>query len=164
MRDRAFGPKRVMHLCRAVSAMAAGLSLSLPSDVMVTEPERFHRIQMAVTRKTWAEQGIVVNPDERISMHQTSRAVTCEAAWQLGSEHEAGSLQPDPREVLVERIKDIRVLETGWTGGRSVWPEGASCRFRARARRGRFRPMWWRGLSCGLTDPGQGWGQTGRLR
>lgn len=131
MRDRVFGPERVQHLCRAASVKAAGLSLSLHSDFMVTDPDPLHMIQMAVTRKTWAEPGFVLNPAERISVEEAIRAVTWEAAWQLGSEHEVGSLEPgkladlvileaDPRKVPVEAIRDIRVLET-WMDGRQVW-------------------------------------------
>lgn len=131
MRDRVFGPDRVQHLCRAASVKSAGLSLSLHSDFMVTDPDPLHMIQMAVTRTTWAEPGFVLNPAERISVEDAIRAVTWEAAWQLGSEHEVGSLEPgkladlvileaDPRKVPVHGIKDIRVLET-WMDGRRVW-------------------------------------------
>lgn len=131
MRDRVFGPERVMHLCRAASVKAAGLSLSLHSDFMVTDPDPLHMIQMAVTRQTWAEPDFVLNAAERISVEQAIRAVTWEAAWQLGSEHEVGSLEAgkladlvileaDPRKVPAETIKDIRVLET-WMDGRRVW-------------------------------------------
>lgn len=131
MRDRVFGPDRVQHLCRAASAAGAGLSLSLHSDFMVTDPDPLGMIQMAVTRKTWAEPDFVLNPAERLSVDQAIRAVTIEAAWQLGSEHEVGSLEPgkladlvildsDPRQVDPDRIRDIRVLET-WMDGRQVW-------------------------------------------
>lgn len=131
MRDQVFGPERVMHLCRAASVKEAGLSLSLHSDFMVTDPDPLQMIQMAVTRQTWAEPGFVLNPAERISVEQAIRAVTWDAAWQLGSDHEVGSLEAgkladlviletDPRQVPVEAIKDIRVLET-WMDGRQVW-------------------------------------------
>lgn len=131
MRDRVFGPDRVMHLCRAASVKSAGLSLSLHSDFMVTDPDPLHMIQMAVTRETWAEPGFVLNPSERISVDEAIAAVTREAAWQLGSDHEVGSLEAgkladlvileaDPRRVPVAKIKEIRVLET-WMDGRQVW-------------------------------------------
>ena len=62
---------------------------------------------------------------------QAIRAVTAEAAWQLRSEHEIGSLEAgkladfvilnkDPRRVDPERIKDIAVLET-WMDGQQVF-------------------------------------------
>ena len=58
-------------------------------------------------------------------------AVTSEAAWQLFSEHEVGSLEAgkladfvildkDPRNVEVDKIKDINVLET-WMDGAKIF-------------------------------------------
>jgi len=86
---------------------------------------------MAVTRRTWKEPDFVLAPQERVSVESAIRAVTSEAAWQLRSEHEIGSLEAgkladfvileqDPRRVDPERIKDIRVLET-WMDGRQVF-------------------------------------------
>jgi hypothetical protein len=131
MRDQVFGPERVMHLGRCRSVEAAGIGFSLHSDFMVTDPDPLHMIEMAVTRKTWAEPDFVLNPAERISVESAIRAITSEAAWQLFSEHEIGSLEvgkladlvileQDPREVNPESIKNIRVIET-WMDGRKVY-------------------------------------------
>jgi predicted amidohydrolase YtcJ len=131
MRDRVFGPERVRHLGRARSVEAAGVGFSLHSDVTVTEPDPLHMIEMAVTRATWREPGFVLNPGERITVEAAIRAMTSEAAWQLLSEHEIGSLEPgkladfvvlerDPRRVAPDTIKGIRVLET-WMDGRRVY-------------------------------------------
>ena len=57
--------------------------------------------------------------------------MTSEAAWQLYSEHEIGSLEPgkladlvildkDPRKVDPDAIKDIEVLET-WMDGKRMY-------------------------------------------
>ncbi len=57
--------------------------------------------------------------------------MTCEAAWQLFSDHEVGSLEPgkladivileqDPRDVRQDEIKNIKILET-WMDGRKVF-------------------------------------------
>jgi predicted amidohydrolase YtcJ len=86
---------------------------------------------MAVTRRTWQEPQFVLAPGERVSVASAIRAVTAEAAWQLRSEHEVGSLEKgkladfvildkDPRRVDPERIKDIAVLET-WMDGEQVF-------------------------------------------
>lgn len=131
MRDQVFGPERVMHLGRCRSVEEAGIGFSLHSDFMVTDPDPLHMIEMAVTRKTWAEPDFVLNPAERISVESAIRAITSEAAWQLFSEHEIGSLEvgkladlvileQDPREVNPESIKNIRVIET-WMDGRKVY-------------------------------------------
>lgn len=131
MRDRVFGPERVLHLGRLNSAASAGVSISLHSDFTVTDPDPLHMIEMAVTRRTWKEPDTILNPAERISVEAAIRAMTSEAAWQLFSEHEVGSLEPgklanmvildrDPRKVPVETIKSIKVLET-WMDGRKVY-------------------------------------------
>lgn len=131
MRDQVFGQARVQRLVRARSVERAGIDFSLHSDFMVTDPNPLHMMQMAVTRRTWKEPDFVLAPGERISVESAIRAVTSEAAWQLRSEHEVGSLEPgkladfvildaDPRRVDPERIKDIAVLET-WMDGRQVF-------------------------------------------
>lgn len=131
MRDRVFGPARVNHLGRCRSVEQAGVGFTLHSDFMVTDPDPLHMIEMAVTRRTWKEPDFVLNPAERISVESAIRAVTSEAAWQLFSEHEIGSLEPgkladlvildeDPRKVPVDAIRRIRVLET-WMDGTRVY-------------------------------------------
>ena len=88
-------------------------------------------IQMAVTRRTWKEPDFILNPTERISVESAIRALTSEAAWQLFSEHEIGSLEvakladlvileQDPRRVDPDSIRSIRVLET-WMDGERVY-------------------------------------------
>jgi len=131
MRDKVFGSQRVQRLVRARSVEKAGVGYSLHSDFMVTDPNPLHMIQMAVTRRTWQEPQFVLAPGERVSVESAIRAVTAEAAWQLRSEHEIGSLEAgkladfvildkDPRRVDPERIKDIAVLET-WMDGKQVF-------------------------------------------
>lgn len=131
MRDSVFGMPRVQRLVRARSVEKAGIGYSLHSDFMVTDPNPLHMIQMAVTRRTWAEPDFVLAPAERVSVESAIRAVTAEAAWQVGSEHEIGSLESgkladfvildrDPRRVDPERIREIAVLET-WMNGRQVY-------------------------------------------
>lgn len=131
LRDKVFGSHRVQRLVRARSVEKAGIGYSLHSDFMVTDPNPLHMIQMAVTRRTWQEPQFVLAPGERVSVESAIRAVTAEAAWQLRSEHEIGSLEAgkladfvildqDPRRVDPERIKDIAVIET-WMDGQQVF-------------------------------------------
>ena len=98
---------------------------------MVTDPDPLHMIEMAVTRRTWKEPDYVLAPKETISVEAAIRAMTSEAAWQLFSDHEVGSLEPgkladmvileqDPRDVRPDEIKNIQVLET-WMDGRQVY-------------------------------------------
>ncbi|WP_101341840.1 amidohydrolase [Cereibacter azotoformans] len=131
MRDRVFGPERVNNLDRCRSVEEAGVGFTLHSDFTVTEPDPLHMIQMAVTRRTWKEPDFVLNPGERISVESAIRAMTSEAAWQLFSDHEVGSLEvgkmadlvileQDPRRVDPDTIRNIRVLET-WMNGDQVF-------------------------------------------
>lgn len=131
MRDEVFGEQKAQLLDRCRSAQEAGVGFTLHSDFLVTDPNPLHMIEMAVTRKTWKEPDYVLAPDERISVESAIRALTSEAAWQLFSEHEVGSLEAgkladfvvlekDPRKVDPDMIKDIRVVET-WMDGRQVY-------------------------------------------
>lgn len=131
MRDEVFGENKAMLLDRCASAEKAGVGFTLHSDFMVTDPVPLHMIEMAVTRTTWKEPDYVLAPEEKISVESAVRAVTSEAAWQLYSEHEVGSLEAgkladlvildnDPRKVEPDAIKDIKVLET-WMDGTQVY-------------------------------------------
>lgn len=131
MRDDVFGEEKAQLLDRCKSVEDAGVGFTLHSDFMVTDPVPLHMIEMAVTRRTWKEPDYVLAPQERISVESAIRAVTSEAAWQLFSEHEVGSLEvgkyadmvildADPRTVEPDMIKSIKVLET-WMGGNKVY-------------------------------------------
>lgn len=131
MRDTVFGEEKAQLLDRCRSAEEAGVGFTLHSDFMVTDPNPLHMIEMAVTRKTWKEPDYVLAPQETISVESAIRAMTSEAAWQLFSDHEVGSLEPgkfadmvilekDPRDVAQDSIKDIKILET-WMDGRQVY-------------------------------------------
>jgi predicted amidohydrolase YtcJ len=131
MRDEVFGEKKAQLLDRCRSLEKAGIGFTLHSDFMVTDPAPLHMIEMAVTRRTWKEPEYVLAPDETISVESAIRALTSEAAWQLFSDHEIGSLEAgkladlvilekDPRKVKPDTIKDIKVLET-WMDGKQVY-------------------------------------------
>ena len=131
MRDDVFGEDKAQLLDRCKSVEDAGVGFTLHSDFMVTDPVPLHMIEMAVTRKTWKEPDYVLAPQERISVETAIRAVTSEAAWQLFSDHEVGTLEPgkfadmvildqDPRSVDPDALKEIKVLET-WMDGRQVY-------------------------------------------
>jgi predicted amidohydrolase YtcJ len=98
---------------------------------MVTDPDPLHMIEMAVTRHTWQQPDLVMNPDECVSVESAIRALTFEAAWQVFSEHEIGGLEvrkmadlvildQDPRKMDADSIKSIRAMET-WMDGQSVF-------------------------------------------
>ena len=129
-RDEIFGEEKAELLDRARSCEQAGVGYTLHSDFMVTDPEPLQMIQTAVTRRTKQEPDYALAPWEAVTVESAIRALTSEAAWQLHSEHEVGSLEAgkfadfvvlaqDPRRVTPSRIRDIAVLET-WFAGRRV--------------------------------------------
>jgi predicted amidohydrolase YtcJ len=131
MRDVIFGEAKAKLLDRTRSCEKAGIRYTVHSDFFVTDPDPLHMIEMAVTRKTWKEPDYVLAPNERVSVESAIRALTSEAAWQLSSEHEIGSLETgkladmvilekDPRKVDPDTIKDIKVSET-WMDGRQTY-------------------------------------------
>jgi len=131
MRDEVFGEQKAKLLDRCQSLERAGVGFTIHSDFMVTDPVPLHMVEMAVTRRTWKEPHYVLAPEERISVESAIRAMTSEAAWQLFSEHEIGSLEvgkladlvileDDPRKVAPDTIKEIKVLET-WMDGKLVY-------------------------------------------
>lgn len=131
MRDEVFGEEKARKLDRCRSVEKAGIRYTLHSDYFVTEPDPLHMIEMAVTRSTWKEPDYVLAPEECVSVESAIRAVTAEAAWMMGSEHEVGSIETgkladfvildaDPRKVAKNQIKNIKVLET-WIDGTRVF-------------------------------------------
>ena len=131
MRDEVFGEEKAQLLDRCKSVEDAGVGFTLHSDFMVTDPNPLHMVEMAVTRRTWKEPDYVLAPQERVSVESALRAVTSEAAWQLFSDHEIGSLEvgkfadmvildADPRAVPVDEIKSVTVEET-WMNGARVY-------------------------------------------
>ncbi|GAA3686949.1 hypothetical protein GCM10023081_25330 [Arthrobacter ginkgonis] len=73
---------------------------------------------------------IPLGPEFRVGIEAAIRAQTIDAAWQLFSDHEVGSLEPgkladlvvldsDPLQLSPEKVGSIAVLET-WLGGRRV--------------------------------------------
>lgn len=130
-RDEIFGEEKAELLDRARSCEAAGVGFTLHSDFMVTDPNPLQMIEIAVTRRTQKEPDYALAPWESITVESAIRAVTSEAAWQLNSDHEVGSLEPgkladfvildsDPRRVTPAQISEIAVLET-WMDGHPVY-------------------------------------------
>ncbi len=127
MRDHVFGEAKASLLDRCASVEAAGVGYTVHSDFFVTDPDPLNLVQTAITRKTWREPDYALAPHEGASVEMALRAITSEAAWQLGSEDEIGSLEAgkyadfvildrSPLEVPAHALRDLRVLET-WKGG-----------------------------------------------
>jgi len=113
----------------AQGAVEAGLAPTFHNDGMVTPLEPLRNMSVAMTRRS--RSGRVLDGARGVSIDTALRAHTIEAARQLRSEHEIGSLEPgkladlvvlgrDPRAVSPEELADVPVVST-WLAGREVF-------------------------------------------
>jgi len=120
-RDITVGPERAARMDACATAGREGVSYAIHSDTPVTPMGQLHTAWCAVNRIT--ASGQVLGPDERISVDEALRAVTLGAAYQLGLDHEIGSLEAgkladfavleeDPTTVDPSALKDIGVWGT----------------------------------------------------
>lgn len=127
--DALFGPERAAHYMPAGSAVNAGMITSLHADTPMTDPSALQLMQAATTRI--AGDGRCLGPDQRLSVEQALKAVTIDAAFQIGMENKLGSLTPEkhadlvildanPLDVDSDSLNNIRVLQT-WLAGQCVW-------------------------------------------
>jgi predicted amidohydrolase YtcJ len=100
---------------------------SLHADQPMYEANPLSLVSTAVNRST--EAGLVISPNQRISVWQALRAVTIDAAWQLHLEQKLGSIEKgkyadfvildkNPLKVTPQYISKIQVLETIVAGNR----------------------------------------------
>ncbi|GAA4823774.1 amidohydrolase [Tomitella cavernea] len=125
---REFFGERADAWVPAGAAEACGMRFSLHNDPPVTPESPLLNMQTAVDRTS--RGGTVLGAQYGVSVREAIRAQTIHAAWQLHSEHEAGSIEPgkladfvllsdDPTAVDPGALGAIRVLGT-WIGGRRV--------------------------------------------
>lgn len=123
--DGLFG-ERANDWANARAALDSGMRISFHNDAPVTPVEPLRNIQVAVTRRTRSGSK-VLGAANRVTLDEAIRAETIDAAWQLQSEHEAGSLEvgkyadlvvldADPYEVEPDAIGDIEVVATYLAG------------------------------------------------
>lgn len=112
----------------AGAAAAVGMRFSLHNDPPVTPESPLLNMQAAILRQ--APSGRVLGPEYTIGIRDAIKAQTIDAAWQLFSDHEVGSLEAgkladvvileaNPLEVPAEELGRIRIVET-WVDGRRV--------------------------------------------
>lgn len=112
----------------AGAAAEVGMRFSLHNDPPVTPESPLINMQAAILRQT--PSGKVLGPQYRIGIRDAIKAQTIDAAWQLFSDHEVGSLEAgkladvvvlaqNPLEVPANELGSIEILET-WIGGRRV--------------------------------------------
>lgn len=115
------GPERAAGMDACGTAQREGVRFSIHSDTPVTPLGHLHVAWCAVNRVT--ASGEVLGPEERITVPDALRAVTIDAAHQIGLDHLIGSieagkfadfavLEDDPFEVDPMALKDIGVWGT----------------------------------------------------
>ena len=127
---RSFGDERAMRISPLASAVELELPFTIHNDAPVVPPHILRLVEVAVGRKTRA--GVVLGEAERIGVEEALHAVTLGAAYQYFEEDRKGSISVgkqadlvvlgrDPREVPVDEISEIEVVET-IARGRTVHP------------------------------------------
>jgi predicted amidohydrolase YtcJ len=125
-RDQIFGPERAAFMDPAGACVKAGLPFTLHTDGPCSPPGPLALISGAVTRRCIIDNS-VVGPDQAVSLDEAFRAVTIDAARQLGQGDRLGSLEKgkeadftilenDPYKESPDEIAGIKVSET-WVAG-----------------------------------------------
>ena len=125
-RDQIFGPERAAFMDPAGACVKAGLAFTLHTDGPCSPPGPLALVSTAVTRRCIIDNS-VVGPDQAVSLDDAIRAVTIDAARQLGQSDRLGSLEAgkeadftilesDPYKISPDAVADIKVSET-WVAG-----------------------------------------------
>lgn len=123
--ETGLGAERAAHMVPLNSFAKTGMRIALHSDFTMAPAQPLLLAWAAATRIT--AQGNVAASEERLSLHQALRAITIDAAFQLGREREFGSLEvgkkadltvlmQDPYQVSLEALKDIPIWGTVFEG------------------------------------------------
>ena len=126
-RDQLFGPERAAFMDPAGACLKAGLPFTLHTDSPCSPPGPLRLVGTAVTRRCDFDNSII-GKDQAIPVAEALKAVTVNAARQIGMADRIGSLEvgkeadlvilgADPYKVDPDRIAGIPVSET-WVAGR----------------------------------------------
>ena len=129
-RDIFLGPERAARIDPAASAAALGLPFTTHLDTPVVPIDSMLQLWTPVARET--SSGQVLGEEERISVEQSLRAMTSDAAWQLRLEEQIGSIEPGKQADLVilsenpldydGNLRDIRIERTV-AGGVTIYEQ-----------------------------------------
>lgn len=128
-RDQLFGPQRTAFMDPAGACAKGGIPFTLHTDAPCSPPGPLRLVQTAVTRRCDID-GSVIGPDQTVTLEQALRAVTIDAARQIGLGDRIGSLETgkeadlvildtDPYRADPGQIMAIKVSET-WVAGTKV--------------------------------------------
>jgi predicted amidohydrolase YtcJ len=131
------GPARADAMVRLGSAVRAGASISLHSDMPMAPPDPFLLAWAAINRTT--ASGRVAASGQRIQRARALSAITLEAAHAIRLENEIGSIAPgkkadfvvleqDPLTIDTRRLKDIKIWGTVFEGQVAPLAKNAAAR------------------------------------
>ncbi len=120
-----FGHERASQIARLGTVARHGIPFALHTDFTMAPALPLTSAWVAVNRLS--ESGAVMAPEERLTIEQAMRAITVDAAYILGLEHEVGSiragkkadftvLEADPFETPPGDLKDIPIHGTVFEG------------------------------------------------
>lgn len=126
---QSFGQELASFISPVQAAIRQGLPYTLHNDSPIVPPDILRLVSITVNRLT--RSGVVLGPEQRVSVMEALYGVTLGAAYQYFEEAEKGSLTPgkradlvilarDPREVEPETLGDILIEET-FARGRSIF-------------------------------------------
>ncbi len=132
-RDDLFGPERAGRMDAAADCVRAGLPFTIHTDAPCSNVGTLQLIQTAVTR-VCSVDGSVVGANQAVSVDEAIKAVTINAAGQIGMHDRIGTLEKgkeadlvildsNPYKVDPHKIMSIGVTET-WVAGKRT--EGAT--------------------------------------
>ena len=98
-RDIFLGPERAARINPAASAVTLGLRFTTHLDTPIVPIDSMLQLWTPVARET--SSGQALGPEERVSVEQSLRAMTSDAAWQLRLEQQIGSIEPGKQADLV---------------------------------------------------------------
>lgn len=123
-RDIFLGPERAERISPLAEAEQLGLAFTLHADSPVVPFEPLQLVWNAVHRETAGGQ--LLGAEQAVSVERALRAVTVDAARQLGVAEEVGQLRPGMRADLVWLDRDPRVSIADWKAIQvhGVWVDG----------------------------------------
>ena len=119
------GPERASFISPMASARAAGLRMTNHNDFPITPVDPMRMIWSATTRQTTT--GRILGPDERVDRVTAVRALTADAAWQVGAEDRIGRIAPGLAADLVVLDRDpltVAAAELPATSTVRIYKEG----------------------------------------
>ena len=124
-----FAPEIGSQWVRAGDAVRAGASVSFHNDGCVSPPIPLLNVQAMVTRRT--ASGRIHAANQAVTLHDAFLAHTVNAAYQIGRDHDLGSIEAgkcadfvelsaDPFMVDVNKLTETVQVQGTWRGGRRI--------------------------------------------